>query len=219
MKKLKFYYPQGSRRYLVDMVKEKFFVKRVDIIEPGFIPGEGSGPISEKLKIKIGLSFWAIILDRNHLEKEIENFIESYCLPVGVSATYEYYMAPLIKTKTIYRNETEKYLVRYSIFNCRFFAVKIHNILLSDDNCLHDHPWQFVSLILWGGYVEHTEKGSKIYHPGQLLKRPAEFKHRLEIHQPAWTLVVTFKKTREWGFWAPEGFVKWFNYKPNNNCE
>lgn len=124
-----------------------------------------------------------------------------------------------MKKKVISRHDDEAYLIRYSIFSCPFFAVKIHKILLSDNACLHDHPWKFISLILKGGYIEHTEEGSKIYHPGQILRRPAEYKHRLEIHQPAWTLVITFKKVRQWGFWTPFGFVEWFKYKQGEGCE
>lgn len=124
-----------------------------------------------------------------------------------------------IRKKVITRNDNERYLVRYSIFSCRWFAVKIHNILLSDDDCLHDHPWKFYSLILWGGYIEHTEKGKRIYHPGNFLIRPAEFKHRLEICQPAWSLVITFKKVRKWGFWTKRGFIHHKDYKSIGGCE
>lgn len=126
----------------------------------------------------------------------------------------------LYKRKVISRGDDGKpYLIRYSIFSCAWFAIKIHNILLSDHDCLHDHPWNFISIILWGGYVEHTVKGTRIYHPGNILYRKATHAHQLQIHQPAWTFVITFKKKREWGFFTPSGWIKWFNYNPKNNCE
>lgn len=124
-----------------------------------------------------------------------------------------------IKKTIITRGDNEQYLIRYSIFKCRWFAVKVHNLLISDDDCLHDHPWKFISLILRGGYVEHTENGKRIYHPGNILVRPANFKHRLEICQHAWTLVITFKKVRQWGFWTKSGFVLWTKYKSEKHCE
>jgi len=123
------------------------------------------------------------------------------------------------KRTVIEREDGAAYLIRYSLFNCRWFAIKIHNILLSDHDCLHDHPWKFISIILKGGYVEHTELGSRIYHPFNLLIRPAEFKHKLEIHQPCWTLVITFKKTRTWGFHTSKGFVAWFRFNSTGKCE
>lgn len=144
-----------------------------------------------------------------------------------------------IKKKIITRSDAVPYLIRYTIFSCPLFSIKIHNLLISDDDCLHDHPWAFVSLILWGGYVEHTniyvhttgqyengqdldrwdtKKKSKIYHPLSVLYRPAKWQHKLEIHQPAWTLVITFKKIRMWGFWTRNGFVPFFKYR-GGGCE
>jgi hypothetical protein len=122
----------------------------------------------------------------------------------------------------ITRNDGDVYLVRYNLFQCRWFTVKFHKILKSDDACLHDHPWAFMSLILWGGYVEHVEdekgrKTSKIYHPLNLLLRKAKHRHRLEIHQPCYTLVITLNRVRQWGFWTRSGWVEWFKYNQGSN--
>jgi hypothetical protein len=47
-------------------------------------------------------------------------------------------------------------MVRRAI-NTRFGGVKLHHILRSDDDRdLHDHPWSFLSIVLKGGYWEHT---------------------------------------------------------------
>lgn len=59
------------------------------------------------------------------------------------------------KKKVIHRGDNKPYLVRYNLFECELFSIKIHHILLSDDDCQHDHPWSFISVILWGGYTEH----------------------------------------------------------------
>lgn len=126
----------------------------------------------------------------------------------------------LYKKKVIYRDDNRPYLIRYTLFTCRWFSVKIHNILLSDYDCLHDHPWAFTTLILKGGYVENTPGGKQhLYGAGTMLYRPAQFKHSLTIYQPTWTFVVTFKKVREWGFWTRQGWVKWFNYSSDSSCE
>lgn len=123
------------------------------------------------------------------------------------------------KKSIIYRNDDQPYLIRHSLFSCRYFAIKVHNIRLSDHACLHDHPWAFITLLLKGGYVEHTEQGSKVYGRGTILYRPARFLHRLEIHQPVWTLVITFRKTRQWGFQTPKGWVFWRQYTATEGCE
>lgn len=144
-----------------------------------------------------------------------------------------------IKKKVIQREDGKDYLIRYSLPNFWLpFSIKIHKILLSDDVCLHNHPWLFYSLILRGGYWEHTppvdqhkvdisnsydgiDSVKKWIRPGSLLKRPAHWIHRLEIpiNTPCWTLVVTMNKTRGWGFFTKKwGFLDWRNYKSEEHC-
>lgn len=157
-----------------------------------------------------------------------------------------------VKVKHITRGNGEKYMTRYTIYTCRFFSVKIHRIFESDDDCLHDHPWAFISFILKGGYVEHyidygklaenynvyhqegsslllvdkldfgsecinicnkRDQKTKIIHPFSVLYRPCNWIHKLEIHQPATSLVITFKKVRLWGFWTPQGFKPHYEYE------
>mgnify|MGYP001603712754 CR=1 FL=1 len=143
------------------------------------------------------------------------------------------------KKKIIPREDGKDYLIRYSLFNCKFFSIKIHNILLSDDYCLHDHPWKFISFILKGGYWEHcptvnqhkedvtktfdgVRTQSKWYGVGSLLVRPAHWIHRLELddRMNTWTFVITFKKTKSWGFFTPKfGFIDFSKYNSEKHCD
>lgn len=122
------------------------------------------------------------------------------------------------KKTIITRGDGVPYLVRYSLFSCKWFAIKIHNILTSDDDCLHDHPWAFITFLLSSGYFEwFYEEGRSTYWPAwrkrwSILYRPADFRHKLEIDKPVWTFVITFKRIREWGFWNSKGFTPWFKY-------
>lgn len=123
-----------------------------------------------------------------------------------------------VKKKTLYRSDTGPYLVRYSILSTRWFAVKIHHILSSDDECLHDHPWSFISVLLKGRYIEESEKRFGHYRAGHILFRRAKWKRRLMIGEPVWTFVITFRKTRQWGFWTKKGFVSHDQYT-SDLCE
>lgn len=128
----------------------------------------------------------------------------------------------LIFKKTVLRIRDEArnnpiYLIRYSLFSCAWFSIKIHRIMLSDDDCAHDHPWSFISLILKGGYWEHTPFPYPLqfwYGPGSLLWRRAPSPHRLELPEgkTALTLVITFKRSREWGFCTSRGWILWRDY-------
>lgn len=64
--------------------------------------------------------------------------------------------------KDIYRKDGKIYLKRWTLFECKLFSLKIHKILLTDDECLHDHPWNFISIILKGGYVEYRDVIEKV---------------------------------------------------------
>lgn len=124
-----------------------------------------------------------------------------------------------INKTNIHRDDNEIYMTRWRFDIHPYISFKLHKIMLSDYDCMHDHPWAFISIILRGGYVEHTVKGSKIIHPFSIIKRSAEHKHRLEIHQTCWTFVICSKRVREWGFWNSKGFTKWFEYKPQSKCD
>jgi len=94
--------------------------------------------------------------------------------------------------------------------------VYVHQFLRSDDDrALHDHPWWFVSLILKGGYNEIAEKGNRTRRAGSIAFRPATWRHRVVLwitdeddgrsncrQLPCWTLIVTGRRSRTWGFWC-----------------
>lgn len=100
-------------------------------------------------------------------------------------------------------------LTRFYIFHRkraegrRIFRIYIHKLLRSDaENVWHDHPWHFISIIIWNGYFEISPEGSKRIRPGMIIFRPARWKHRLELQGTAVTLVIAIGRSREWGFFV-----------------
>ena len=120
----------------------------------------------------------------------------------------------------IRRHEGEVYLQRLRIVSCRWFGLYIHWFHASDDDCLHDHPWPFLTLILKGGYWEHTigDTGNNVrhWHPPLAVRfRPARWLHRVEV-DPACrpvTMVLRGPRIRRWGFKTVGGWVPWSEYK------
>lgn len=93
-------------------------------------------------------------------------------------------------------------------------TIRLHNIMRSDDDRhLHDHPFDFVSLLLTGGYFETlpTPKvnGSRMrYRPRfSIVRKRAEDLHSLTLTRPVWTLVFAGPKRRDWGFATERGWV------------
>jgi hypothetical protein len=93
--------------------------------------------------------------------------------------------------------------------------VYLHDIRKSDDDrAFHDHPWDNTSVILLGGYVEHTPAGRFVRSAGDVISRPANSLHRLEIvpGQRAISLFMTSQKVRDWGFACDHGWVHWRDF-------
>ena len=87
-----------------------------------------------------------------------------------------------------------------------------------DDRAVHDHPRPSVSLVLDGQMREiYAQRGwdakdkskhsVRMIRAGDIVFRSAAFAHRLELITPtALTLFMLGPKTREWGFWCPQGW-------------
>ena len=110
------------------------------------------------------------------------------------------------------RKDCKPYLERYYLFmrdrSPTFpFNIFIHKFLESDPDDLHDHPWGYYTLILWGGYWEHfmrEDKPVRVWRgPGYFGARKPTWRHRLELDKgmPCWTLFIPHQRVRQWGFW------------------
>ena len=118
----------------------------------------------------------------------------------------------------------DPYMTRW-VFRHPWGTVRLHRIYREDrDPHPHDHPWAFISLILWGGYREER------YHRIQAVGKPATFEsrwirrgsinrvHATSVHRIAevlpntWTLCLSGPKVRSWCFHTPEGPVPWRTY-------
>lgn len=110
-------------------------------------------------------------------------------------------------------------LTRYFLIQTRWFALYLHHLHASDeDRALHDHPWSFVTFLLSSGYWEWTPSetfGCESPHWRRrfsVLYRPAEWQHRLSLKQPTWSLILRFKRRRDWGFITSNGWLDWRAY-------
>jgi hypothetical protein len=126
------------------------------------------------------------------------------------------------------RTTGEDYLHRYYLlFKDRKvapFNVTLHKIVKSDEPILHDHPWPYLTIVLRGGYWEHTpvfnRQGKKIAEfqewrgPGSIIKRSANEFHWLELEEgkSATTLFFMGPQQRDWGFLKGNTWMQWQEY-------
>ena len=126
------------------------------------------------------------------------------------------------------RVNNEPYLERYYLFlkdRERFpFNVFLHKFLKSDPDDVHDHPWNYATVILRGGYWEWTpqfdQHGQKVGEiaawrsPGHFRVCAANSYHRIELdpNVTCWTLFMPGRKQRDWGFLVSNQWVQWEKY-------
>ncbi len=118
--------------------------------------------------------------------------------------------------------EKNPYIRRWYVISTPLFRIYLHNMLRDDDDrALHDHPWNNISIILKGGFVEHTPRGSYSRIPLSVTFRKATAAHRLELRHHAgvrssWSLFLTGRYQRKWGFHCPKGWIPYEQFvKPN----
>jgi hypothetical protein len=104
---------------------------------------------------------------------------------------------------------------RWTLLRTPWFKVYLHHL-----DCVnwhakcHDHPWDFLAIILWGGYWEEIHNlpyknigkrcGGNVFwrRVGSILYRPAFSAHSVatQVGWPNWSLVIVGNKKRDWGF-------------------
>jgi hypothetical protein len=104
----------------------------------------------------------------------------------------------------------EKYLERW-ILDLHFCSLRLHKFWSGDEPPVHDHPFWFVTVPL-RTYREHLIDGSV----RRVRAFVPHFRRATHAHliaapdRPFYTLVITGRHRRTWGFWeTPERWVPW----------
>jgi len=121
------------------------------------------------------------------------------------------------------------YLYRLRILSTPFGGVYLHKIINADPADPHDHPWNFVSIILKGGYdeVRHMVGPDRMigqegrvyfWRRGHINRVKLNEAHRIaKIIPGTWTLVFVGRRQREWGFFINEAdygtWIPWQEYE------
>lgn len=105
---------------------------------------------------------------------------------------------------------SELYLERFYLVRSRLLGIFLHRFWKSDREGAHDHPWDFVTIVLRGGYFEQTPGKARWRGPGSIIFHKAEEFHRIfipsDLRGNTWTLFVHGPRRRRWGFLTPDGW-------------
>lgn len=143
----------------------------------------------------------------------------------------------IYRRMTLRRTDGQVYLNRWGFSHDRIGGILLHRMDAPDPGVdLHDHPWWFVSIILWGGYTEERasirEAVSRAARADQLDARAGQRNagvrgtttrrrwlsvrsmrldecHTItETHRShSWSLVIKGPRLRSWGFYLPDGYM------------
>ena len=102
------------------------------------------------------------------------------------------------------------------------FTIRVHHILRADaDPYLHDHPWNWRTVILRGWYEEEDVFGTRwVRMAGDTRKASAETFHRITRVSSGgvWTLFIMGRWRNRWGFMVgdPPRKVYYRDYRSKN---
>lgn len=140
----------------------------------------------------------------------------------------------VLRRLTLRDRDGNVFLDRWGIRIHWLGSVFLHKMSAPDPGTdLHDHPWTFVTIPLWGGYVERRAficptcngpadarkhlimertETRRPFRPRRMRLDVAHTIDRLR-RRTAWTLVITGPVRREWGFYIPRGWVHHVDYE------
>jgi hypothetical protein len=105
--------------------------------------------------------------------------------------------------KEIRSKEGKLHFRRWQILKTPWFSIYIHGIYAPDqDKHLHNHPWDYKSLVLKGSYIEETNNGVNLLKFGSVTSRNGEDYHKIKtlLTNSVYTLFIVSPAKRTWGY-------------------
>lgn len=149
----------------------------------------------------------------------------------------------LYRRLTLRRADGQVYLNRWGIGHDRIGGVLLHRMDAPDPGIdLHNHPWTFASIVLWGGYVELRAGSDDAalcaalaeQYPATCTRGVVETRRPFSIRRMrldechtitrllrrrSWTLVIKGPRRQGWGFFLPTGYMPEAEYDATVRAE
>ena len=84
------------------------------------------------------------------------------------------------------------------------YSIRLHQWIGSDDQrAYHDHPFDFITFVLRGGYTDIHPEGVDKLSRGSMRLRKAEYRHKVKVNKGGCTtLLLTGRPRRKFGFYV-----------------
>lgn len=87
------------------------------------------------------------------------------------------------------------------------FSVRLHHWVKGDpEEYQHAHPWNFVTIVLWGGCDDVGERREPdLVRAPTVRYRPMSWRHSVINCRPhTWTIVITGRLLGSWRYWMDD---------------
>jgi hypothetical protein len=122
--------------------------------------------------------------------------------------------------KEIRSKEGKLHFRRWQLLKTRWFSIYIHGIYEADqDKHLHNHPWDYKSIVLKGSYIEETQTGLNNLKPGTYTSRNGKDYHKIKklLTNSVYTLFIVTPVKREWGYLVDNYWMHHEVYREKKN--
>lgn len=125
------------------------------------------------------------------------------------------------KVKEIRSKTGKLHFQRFAIFETDACALYIHRIHRHDEDLhLHSHPWNFISLILWGEYWELVTSGDyRQKNFGTISRMTRNDFHKIAMitKGPVTTLFFTYGEHMPWYYYVNGRMIESEKYRTMKN--
>jgi hypothetical protein len=122
--------------------------------------------------------------------------------------------------KEIRSKEGKLHFRRWEILKTRWFSIYIHGIYEADqDKHLHNHPWDYKSIVLKGSYIEETLTGNNVMRPLKMVTRDGKDYHKIKElkSKSVYTLFIVSPVKRIWGYLVDGSWMNHEEYREKKN--
>ncbi len=111
---------------------------------------------------------------------------------------------------------------RWVIFQSKFFSIYIHGIYKEDNDAhLHNHPWNLLTIVLSGSYIEELENSNFIFRNflniGYRNRNKYHKIFQLKTKEVKILAFVFGKRNDNWGYKVDNKHVLHTEYRQNKN--
>jgi len=113
--------------------------------------------------------------------------------------------------KEIHSRQGVLHFKRWLLLKTPWFDVYLHHILQGDQDAdPHNHPWEFVGVLLRGSY----DDGRGIKRPLRPFHMPRTAYHQVKLlSKDVWSVLFVGKDRGPWGYLTPTGHIDHEEYR------